>query len=86
MVVVVGYSVALIFTLIFSCHPIQRGWDASITTGYCIDRPAVYLATAIINIVTDLGILIIPIPMVLALKMPKIQKIGLMLMFVVGSA
>ena len=86
MVVVVGYSFALIFTLIFSCRPIAKGWDAAIATGSCINRPVVYLATAIINIITDLAMLIIPIPMVLELKMPRVQKIGLMCMFVVGSA
>ena len=86
MTVVIGYSFALVFALIFSCRPIAKAWDASISTGTCINRPAVYYATAIVNIVTDLAILGIPIPVVWKLQMPTQQKIGLILMFTVGSA
>lgn len=86
MCIVTGYSFALIFVLIFSCRPIQMGWDAAITDGECVNRPAVYIATAIVNIVTDLCILVLPIPMVAKLKMPRRQKLGLMAMFIIGSA
>lgn len=86
MAVVAGYSFALVFVLIFSCRPIQMGWDAMITDGKCVNRPAVYIATAVVNIVTDLFILVIPVPMVSKLQMPKQQKLGLICMFVIGSA
>lgn len=84
-VIVIGYSAATIALLIFPCRPYARAWDATITTGSCINRPAVYVATAVSNIVTDLFILVIPIPMVIRLKIPVQQKIGLASMFAVGS-
>ncbi|MCJ1270947.1 hypothetical protein MMC22_010846 [Lobaria immixta] len=84
-VIVIGYSAATIALLIFPCRPYARAWDATITTGSCINRPAVYVATAVSNIVTDLFILVIPIPMVIKLKIPMQQKIGLASMFAVGS-
>lgn len=83
--IVIGYSTATAALLIFSCRPYARAWDATITTGSCINRPALYVATAVSNIVTDLFILIIPIPMVVKLKIPPQQKIGLASMFAVGS-
>lgn len=84
MTVVVGYSIALIGVLMFSCRPIAKAWDYA-APGTCINRPAVYVATAVINIVTDLAILTLPIPMVAKLKLPLQQKIGLACMFAVGS-
>lgn len=84
MTIVVGYSIALIGVLLFSCRPIAKAWDYA-APGTCINRPAVYIATAVINIVTDLAILTLPIPMVAKLKLPLQQKIGLACMFAVGS-
>ena len=85
MMVVTGYSIALIAVLIFQCNPIPRAWDVSIVTGRCVNRPAVYVFTASINIATDFAILILPVPIVLSLKLPLTQKIGLGVMFAVGS-
>ncbi|KAJ5085928.1 hypothetical protein N7532_010699 [Penicillium argentinense] len=84
--VVCGYSIAIVFALIFACHPIAKGWDASITGGSCVDRNGLYIATAVTNIVTDIALIIVPVPLVLSLQMPKIQKLGLLFMFVVGCA
>ena len=84
--VVCGYSIALVLALIFACNPIAKGWDVSITTGSCIDRNGVYIATAVFNIVTDLALIVLPIPVVMTLQMPRIQKIGLLLLFTIGCA
>ncbi|KAJ5358570.1 uncharacterized protein N7496_010983 [Penicillium cataractarum] len=84
--IVCGYSIAIIFALIFACNPIQKGWDASITTGSCINRSGLYIATAVTNIMTDLALIIVPIPLVRGLQMPQIQKLGLLGMFIVGCA
>ncbi|MCJ1461458.1 hypothetical protein MMC07_000055 [Pseudocyphellaria aurata] len=84
-VAVFVYSVVTACLLVFPCRPFARAWDATITTGSCINRPAVYVATAVCNIVTDVFILIIPIPMVIKLKIPLPQKFGLACMFAVGS-
>lgn len=85
MVVVAGYTIAIVLVLIFQCNPIARAWDVTIVAGSCVNRPAVYVAMASVNIGTDLFILLMPIPIVLGLKLPWPQKIGLALMFAVGS-
>lgn len=84
--IVISYSVSIIFALIFPCQPISANWDLSVTDYKCIDKAGIYLATAAVNVITDLLILIVPIPMVLCLQMPKSQKIALMIVFAVGSA
>lgn len=83
--VVIGYSVAIVFALIFACKPIARAWDMSID-GTCIDQKGLYTATAVTNTVTDVALLVVPLPVLASLNMPRIQKIGLFFMFVVGCA
>ena len=85
MFVVLGYSFAIIFALIFPCHPIAKNWDVKITTGMCINRASIYTATAAVNIATDVTMLTLPIPVLAKLQMPLIQKIGVAFIFAVGS-
>lgn len=83
--VVVGSSVAITFVTIFPCRPIRAGWDITITDAKCIDRPAVYQATAILGAITDAMVLAIPLPVVIRLKISWRQKVGLMCFFCIGG-
>ncbi|KAA8577286.1 hypothetical protein EYC84_007258 [Monilinia fructicola] len=85
MFVVLGYSFAIIFALIFPCQPVAMNWDVTITGGKCVNRAATYTATAAMNIATDLALLALPIPMIVDLRMPRVQKVGLIIIFFVGS-
>ncbi|KAL1797158.1 hypothetical protein ACET3X_003764 [Alternaria dauci] len=85
MFLVVGYNIALVFPLIFACTPFRRNWDVTITEGSCIDRTPLYMATAVLNMATDILLLVLPIPMVVKLQMPRAQKAGLICIFGVGS-
>jgi hypothetical protein len=86
MFVVVGYNVALLGPLIFPCTPFKKAWDVTIIEGSCIDRTPVFMATAVLNMITDVLLLILPIPMVVKLHMPRVQKMGLVCAFSIGSA
>ncbi|KAI9687152.1 MAG: hypothetical protein M1822_002563 [Bathelium mastoideum] len=81
----VGASTGIFFSSIFACRPIAMGWDSTITDGNCINRPAMYEATAAFGVIVDCLIISIPIPMVLHLQMSRNKKAGLILMFVLGS-
>ena len=83
--VVVGYSIAITFALIFACRPIERAWNMALP-GTCVDQNSLYVATAVTNTVTDVALILVAIPVVWGLNMPVIQKIGLFFMFVVGCA
>lgn len=82
--IVSGYSLALALALVFTCSPIQKGWDTSITWGSCIDRPAEYLATAIANTVSDVVLILIPVKVVWILRIRLIPKLGVIFMFGIG--
>ncbi|KAJ4263056.1 hypothetical protein NW762_006669 [Fusarium torreyae] len=83
--VVVGSSIAITFVTIFPCKPVRAGWDITITEFKCIDRPAVYKATAVLGAITDAMVLAIPIPVVIPLQISKRQKIGLICFFCIGG-
>ncbi|KAI9374424.1 hypothetical protein BJX61DRAFT_540774 [Aspergillus egyptiacus] len=82
--IVVGYSIAITFALIFACRPIEKAWNAALP-GTCIDQNGLYAATAVTNTVTDVALIVVPIPVVLSLNMPTIQKIGLFFITVITS-
>ncbi|KNG86951.1 hypothetical protein ANOM_004212 [Aspergillus nomiae NRRL 13137] len=81
--VIAGYSIALPLALIFGCSPIQKSWDITIA-GSCINTSGVYLATAITNTISDVTLILLPIPIVWGLRLSIIQKVGVLCMFGVG--
>ena len=81
----IAASTGIFFASIFSCSPIAMGWDLTIQDGTCINRPALYEATAAFGVIVDCLVISIPIPMVLQLQMSRNKKAWLILMFVLGS-
>ncbi|KAK8001106.1 hypothetical protein PG991_013328 [Apiospora marii] len=86
MFVCVGSSAAVCFSLLFACRPISASWDPLLAgTATCLDRPAIYVATAAIGVFTDVMLLSFPIPTILGLKIKLRQKVALVGLFVLGS-
>ncbi|KAK4245711.1 hypothetical protein C7999DRAFT_33926 [Corynascus novoguineensis] len=84
-VVVVGSSVAVMFAAIFACTPVRSAWDLTITDGTCIDRPALYQATAILGAITDILVLAVPIPITITLQVSLKHKIIVLTAFGIGG-
>lgn len=84
-VLISGYTAGIFFPLVFACRPIAMNWDATITDGVCLNRPSLYIATAVANIASDLVLFILPIRMVMQLQIPRRQKFGLLGIFCIGS-
>ena len=85
LIVVIGYSVAGMFTSLLTCIPIAMAWDLTITNGVCINKAAFYIANACLNVVTDLAILALPIRPIWRTSFSRRQKIMLCLLFGTGS-
>ncbi|KAI4671176.1 uncharacterized protein J4E88_009209 [Alternaria novae-zelandiae] len=71
--------------LIISCKPFAKNIDVTITEGQCLNKAALYIATGVLNIITDIMVIILPIPMVLRLQMSRERKIMVIGIFSVGS-
>jgi hypothetical protein len=83
--VVVGSSVAIMFAAIFPCRPVCAAWDITVVDGVCINRPALYQATAILGAITDILVLAVPIPIVVNLHVSTKQKAALIGAFSIGG-
>lgn len=82
----VGSNIGILFSAIFGCNPIRKGWDITVTDGTCINQPALYKATAALGFITDALIISLPVPMVLKLQMSRSRKFVVLFMFSIGSA
>ena len=69
---------------IFTCLPIYAFWDIELPHT-CIDLLRYFLGTAIPNVVTDILLLVFPIPWIWKLVMPTSQKIALLGIFLLGG-
>ena len=85
--IIISYTLAIFLALIFACHPVERNWEPipqSWTRDHCIDRTGLYFATALTNTVSDIILILIPIPMIWRLHVSVRQKLGIAAIFGVG--
>lgn len=61
---------------ILGCTPIEYNWDRTQPGGHCIDARKFILANAIPNIVTDLIILLLPLPVIWHLQLHFKKKLA----------
>jgi len=81
---VVGmYCTASIAFTIVQCRPLIRAFDKE-TPGTCTDTAKFWFANAGFSIATDIVILLLPMPLVWKLEVPKAQKVALAAVFAVG--
>lgn len=67
------------------CRPLRYLWDHSIPGGHCFDINAWFRWASLVNIVTDVVMLILPLPVIWVLHTSKNVKIGLTITFATGS-
>ena len=70
----VYYSIALIVK-IRMCNPIPMYWLGPIEGGSCLDQTAAFIADSVISVVSDLIILILPLPLTWSLQMSRNRKL-----------
>lgn len=78
MFVITGYTLATTLATAGGCNPLNTGKTP------CINSLALW--QAILNIVTDFLMLLMPIPLLWALQLPLLQKLSLGFIFAIGSA
>ncbi|KAF1977070.1 hypothetical protein BU23DRAFT_527374 [Bimuria novae-zelandiae CBS 107.79] len=84
-ILVVLYSLIGSFQWLFACQPIEKFWDLSITRGSCIEWTKLTIFTGVLNTVTDVVILLLPIFMLRKVQLPRWEKIGLLLILMTGG-
>ncbi|KAF7536281.1 hypothetical protein G7054_g4656 [Neopestalotiopsis clavispora] len=83
MLVIGGWSLSQVFVGIFICQPVAKFWNDSLD-GHCIPNLPQWYINAAGNIVTDIAVFILPLPVLGHLHLPKQQKLILLGIFSLG--
>lgn len=67
-----------------NCVPLAKFWDPTVP-GFCLDKKALWFSNSAIHIITDIVILIYPMPVLKSLQLPRKQKFALMAVFALGG-
>lgn len=82
--IVATYSSWAIVTGYVNCVPVAKFWNHDLP-GHCLNFEAIWFFNATMNIVTDLALLSMPMPMLSQLRLPRMQKIALIGVFAIGN-
>jgi hypothetical protein len=55
------YTPGIFFALLFACNPVNSSWNVDVK-GKCINTTALFIATCVVNITTDVILFLLPIP------------------------
>lgn len=78
-------GIVMAVTASVSCLPVPFYWDKSIEGGRCVSLVAFWFALAAFNIVTDLSVWLLPMPVLKSLQLPRKQKYSLIGVFALGG-
>ncbi|TLS26695.1 hypothetical protein PpBr36_04408 [Pyricularia pennisetigena] len=81
--IIVWCTGAIIATL-FMCQPFAMNWNRSIPGGHCGDDPLFYTILGVINIIVEVTILLLPMPVIYKLNMPLHRRLVVVGMFSLG--
>jgi len=73
-----------LFSDIFQCTPIKSFWHPEIE-GHCINYPLLLIITAVMNIITEVAMLVVPFPLCWRLQMSRSKRIVVIAMFSIGG-
>jgi hypothetical protein len=79
-----GAAVWGVFGVIFLCSPVHKYWHIAVA-GTCTNAESHFWSTSIIGIVLDWTIWLLPIPVIGRLRLPRRQRIGLLVVFGLGG-
>ncbi|SPO01426.1 related to integral membrane protein PTH11 [Cephalotrichum gorgonifer] len=71
------------FALVFACTPVQKSWNPGMD-GKCLAPGPSFTGYAVVTIVSDIIVALIPIPVLLKLNVSRSKKIGLIVIFLLG--
>ncbi|KAF2440210.1 hypothetical protein P171DRAFT_369338 [Karstenula rhodostoma CBS 690.94] len=84
MFMVVSYTIWTELVSIFACIPVRAFWTKE-TDAKCINQYAAWFTNAAFNILADLALIILPIPVIRNLNLARRQKQALIGIFAVGG-
>jgi hypothetical protein len=85
MSIIVAWTVATILAGCLVCQPFAFNWDKSIPGGSCGDQVTSFTITGIINLITDIVVLLLPMRPLYQLQMATFKRVTLVAVFGLGT-
>ncbi|KAF2194319.1 hypothetical protein K469DRAFT_549432 [Zopfia rhizophila CBS 207.26] len=85
MAVSMGYFISVFLETFLLCKPVQFNWDKTIPGACNKYAKETYVVAGALNLIIDVFIVILPMPMLFQLRIPRAKKIGLIAMFSLGA-
>lgn len=90
MSIVIAFTVTYVLVQILDCKPVQAQWDLRLVMAShghsCIDsNVSPMMVLSVVNIIVDVAVVVLPIPVILPLRIPKKDKISCLLLFAAGG-
>lgn len=82
--VIAIWWITVVLISILACTPISFNWDRTQPGGHCLDPRIFVIAISIPNIVTDITILLLPLPVIWRLQLHFKKKIAVSAIFSLG--
>ena len=80
-------TLTIMFLLIFQCLPVKAMWDLDARkTAKCLDIEAVGYVGCVVEIVTEVVLFLLPVPIIHSFTMAKSKKVQLICFFGAGIA
>ena len=83
--VTMAYWLSTVLTAFLICRPFAFNWDKLTIKGHCGDTSGYYLSTAIVNLLIDVAIVALPLPLLWSLQMRTSRKLALTAIFSLGA-
>lgn len=80
---VLGLYTGLFFSTVFECTPIRKSWNV-LTPSHCLKPKGLPYASGAINVVSDIYVLLLPIPCIWGLNMNLGRKLRVLSVFGLG--
>ncbi|RMY91677.1 hypothetical protein D0862_09680 [Hortaea werneckii] len=66
------------------CRPVRKLWDPEVQGGACMSAEKYWVSVAGLDIGLDVLVLVLPLPGIWGLRLPRRQKVGLVVVFLLG--
>ena len=84
LVIDVAFGASAIIADCLICQPISYRWASTTVGGSCGDQKALDLDIAVLNLLLDVVVVVLPMPILWGLQLAKGKKAGLTCMFGIG--
>ncbi|KAJ5496921.1 hypothetical protein N7463_008908 [Penicillium fimorum] len=83
--VIIAWTIGTVLAGCLICRPFAFNWDQTIPGGSCGDQVTSFTVTGVINLVTDVVVLVTPMPLLYNLQMASYKKVTFIIIFGLGA-